>query len=46
MRKITTKMRTQDESFDDQELNSEQTEESEPEIAAAEADDELPAEEE
>ena len=35
-----------DESFDDQELNSEQTEESEPEIAAAEADDELPAEEE
>ena len=33
-----------DESFDDQELNSEQTEESEPEIAAAE--DELPAEEE
>ena len=33
-----------DESFDDQELNSEQTEESEPEIAAA--DDELPAEEE
>ena len=35
-----------DESFDDQELNSEQTEEGEPEIAAAEADDELPAEEE
>ena len=35
-----------DESFDDQELNSEQTEESEPEIVAAEADDELPAEEE
>lgn len=35
-----------DESFDDQELNSEQTEESEPKIAAAEADDELPAEEE
>ena len=35
-----------DESFDDQELNSEQTEEGEPEIAAAEVDDELPAEEE
>ena len=35
-----------DESADDQELNSEQTEESEPEIVAAEADDELPAEEE
>ena len=35
-----------DESADDQELNSEQTQEGEPEIAAAEADDELPAEEE
>ena len=35
-----------DESADDQELNSEQTEEGEPEIAAAEADDEIPAEEE
>ena len=34
------------ESADDQELNSEQTQEGEPEIAAAEADDELPAEEE
>ena len=35
-----------DESADDQELNSEQTQEGEPEIVAAEADDELPAEEE